>query len=483
MTPLLYQFPIVLMLSLSASFAAAAVAATETPMSLSDCIAVAVRENKTIKGAYLDRIVQKYDLRVAEDKFTPKMTLTPSVQRTSSTTNGAAAVTATTTDISAAVTETFPTGATVNLTAKHGSNTTDITGTSRGYGWNVSLNQPLLKGGGFDVATASVRTARIGELNNILSLKTTIMDTLVAVITSYRNYVQALKALEISRQSFERGKELLEINRELITAGRMAEIDIVQSEADIAGREYGLLAAENSTDAARLALVKVMDLNKNTRITPIDSTEVEQIPYEFEHAKKIAFENRPDYQSALLGLESSRIGLMLAKNNQLWDLSLTAGYDQAYARDGEPWSSSNTDSWNTGLKLTIPFGDLTIKQGYLNARIGLEKFELSLSKQKENIEIEVEDALRDADMKMRQVKLARQARVLSEKKVEIETEKLKVGRSTNFQLVSFQNDLVNAQNNELSSIISYQNALTTIERTLGIILDRWKIAIVERHGE
>jgi outer membrane protein TolC len=64
--------------------------------------------------------------------------------------------------------------------------------------------------------------------------------------------------------------------------------------------------------------------------------------------------------------------------------------------------------------------------------------------------------------------------------VEIETEKLKAGRSTNFQLVSYQNDLKNAQKSELDAIITYQNALTTLESKLGITLDRWGITLAER---
>jgi outer membrane protein TolC len=451
-------------------------------LTLEECVRVAVKENKTIKNAYLDRIVQKYDLRVAEDKFTPKMILSPGILQSATTTSGAGTNSSTAVDLSATATESLPTGGAVSLTARHGTVNTETSGTDHNYGWNISLIQPLLKGGGFEVGTASLRTARISELNNILALKTTITDTLTSVITAYRDYVRALKELAISRQSFERGKELVEINKELIAAGRMAEIDIIQSEADVAGREFSLLQSENSLDAARLALVKIMGIDKSTRIVPVESMEVEPIPYQLEQAKKIAFENRPDYLSALQGVEVSRINLMLAKNSQLWDLSLTAGYAQDYARGGQN-NHSDSDSWTAGLKLSIPFGDMTIYQGYLNAKVSQEKLELNLSQLKENISIEVEDALRDADMKMRQVKLARQARLLSEKKVEIETEKLKVGRSTNFQLVSFQNDLVNAQNSELSSIISYLNALTTIDRTLGITLDRWRVALVTRQGE
>jgi len=76
--------------------------------------------------------------------------------------------------------------------------------------------------------------------------------------------------------------------------------------------------------------------------------------------------------------------------------------------------------------------------------------------------------------------LAQLSRELSLKKFDVETEKLKVGRSSNFQLVSFQNDLVSAQNNELNSIVNYLNAVTALERTLGITLDKWGVSIAER---
>lgn len=448
-------------------------------MTLADCINIAVKENITIRNAYLDRVVQKYDLRVAEDQFMPKMLVNSGIQRSGGSTSSAS----TAAGLSAALSETLPIGTTINLTPSYSFNDLGGNNESRSYGWNVNLSQPLLKGGGWDVNTASLRMARMGEQNNILSLKATIMDTLSAVITSYRSYVQAIKALEISQQSFQRSKELVDINRELIDAGRMAPIDLVQSEADVANQEFSLLTAENSLDAARLALVKILDLDKKTLISPTQEFTIEPIPYTLEQAIKLALENRPDYQSALLGLELSKISLMLAKNSTLWDLSLSAGYGKDYFRGGVTGTNSDGHKWNTGLNLTIPFWDLAVEQGHLNAKISLQKTEINLKKQREDLEIEVQDALRNTEMNLRQVKLAQLSRELSVKKFEIESEKLKAGRSTNFQLVSFQNDLVNAQNNELNSIISYLNALTTFERTLGITLDRWGIALVERQGE
>jgi outer membrane protein len=460
--------------------------AAEKQTSLADCIATTVQENRTIKNAYLDRIVQKYDLRVAEDKFTPKLLLTPQVSSNGSTaalgSTGTTAGKTTTTisDASGTVTELLPTGAAINLAANYDLTSTDTAKPGRSYGWNINLTQPLLKGGGLDVNLASVRTARLNEQGNILSLKDTLMNTLTSVVKAYRTYVQAIKSLEISRQSLERSRELITTNRELIAAGRMAAIEIVQSEADLANKEFSQLSAENAVDAARLALTKAIDIDKNSRINPVTEAKISDVPYSFAQASKLAFENRPDYQRALLGYEAAKIQLVTAKNSTLWDLSLTGSYAENYTRNNALGSDSSIGNWTAGLKLTVPIGDLSIQQAYIAADIGLKKMVNDLAKQRESIEIEVQDALRTAEMNHRQIKLAILSRTLSEKKVEIETEKLKAGRSTNFQLVSYQNDLVNAQNGELGAVINYLNALTDLDKTVGVTLEKWGVSLIER---
>ena len=468
---------IILIVLLFFSTTVATSTATETQMSLADCIATAVRENRTIKNAYLDRVVQKYDLRTAEDKFTPKLLLTPGIQA-----SGGSDPTPTTavTGLSGTVTEQFPTGAAITLGAKHDITSTENVRTGRSYGWNVSLIQPLLKGAGFEVNTASVISARRNEQSNILSLKSTLMDTLTSVVTAYRSYIQAIKSLEINRQSLIRSRELIEINKELIAAGRMAAIESVQSEADVAGKEFSLLSSENAVDAARLALTKAIDIDKNSRIIPVEETGIPPVPYTLEEGKKLAFENRPDYLSSLLGYENAKLDLVIARNSTLWDLSLTGGYGNSYTRDGAPGSDSSAGAWNAGLTLSVPLGDLSIRQGLLASEIAMKKLEHDMARQREDIEIEVQDALRSAEMNLRQIRLATLSRTLTEQKVEIETDKLKAGRSTNFQLVSFQNDLVNARNSELDAIITYLNALTALDRTLGITLDRWGVSLAER---
>jgi outer membrane protein TolC len=100
-----------------------------------------------------------------------------------------------------------------------------------------------------------------------------------------------------------------------------------------------------------------------------------------------------------------------------------------------------------------------------------------------NLGIEVQNGIRDVEIKFRQVEMAKQATILIKKKLEIEQEKLKVGRTTNFQLLSFQNDLVNAQVSELGAIIDYLNGLTSLDQTLGTTLGTWGVEVKKEDDE
>ena len=52
-----------------------------------------------------------------------------------------------------------------------------------------------------------------------------------------------------------------------------------------------------------------------------------------------------------------------------------------------------------------------------------------------------------------------------------------MGRSSNFQVLSFENDLRNAENARLNALISYLNAQAELDQTLGTTLESWDISL------
>jgi outer membrane protein TolC len=116
-------------------------------------------------------------------------------------------------------------------------------------------------------------------------------------------------------------------------------------------------------------------------------------------------------------------------------------------------------------------------RAYLGSKNEMEKDLMAFEKQKLDIEINVLNAVRNVDSNYRSLMSAKLARELAEKKLDIEQEKLGAGRTTNFQIVSFQRDLQTAQLNELTAMTTYLNALTSLNDTLVTTLATWKIDV------
>ena len=451
-------------------------------LTLRQAIELALFHNRALAKAGLDREVQRYDLKVAQDEFAPDLTLNSTVRH-----NPVATATSETTtrtgSASAVVSQRLPTGARVALSW-------DNLATDRTSAINkvydssvfVQLDQPLLRGGGFAANLANLRIARLAEQSNVLEFKRGVIATITSVVFAYRSLLQAQRSVEVTETALTRAREQLRVNRALVSSGIIPPVEIIQTEADIATREFNVLTAQATRDSARFALVRLIDTNRDTNFVASDTIEVPKFALDLETCRRLAFEHRPDYRQALQGKTASDLSTEVARNNKLWSLNLSSRYRIAGNAPAYRESLDNTfnrlnEDWNVGLALSVPFGDLTRQQGYLRARSRAQKAALDVAEITDNIEIDVRDALRSIELSLKRVEVSAVARELAERKLEIERGRLQAGRTTNFAIITFQNDLVSARLNEIGAQISYLNALTLLEQVLGTTLAAWGIRI------
>jgi outer membrane protein TolC len=441
-------------------------------LTLSDVVILALENNRSIKNAYLERIAQRQDLVVAESKFSPNFTPTVSISLAQFGSNRPAA----NSDAGLEATVKIPTGAQLSFRwAANGqtlnSNDSILDPVDNGFGQNLQLSfkQPLLRGAGVNVNKASIDIARLTEQINILDLKSTLSNIITDAIIAYRELLRTQERLKIAQLSLKSAQDFLEINQALIEAGRLAPVDIVQSETDVANRQVSLIEAQNSFDAARLALLNILDIDQNVAIVPAEVLTASPVPLDSNKLMQLALANQPEYLKAQLDIDRTNLTLLQAQNNRLWDLSLNTSYGYDF---------SSTSDVRAGLGLSYEFGNLTAEQDFQRSRVNQLQAENTLQEQRKSLELKVTDSIRDARLSFAQVELARKATQLSEKQLEIAREKQKLGRPiTVFELVRLQNDLVQARNQELNATISYLNALTRLDQTLGTTLDTWQVTI------
>ena len=449
----------VLALLVAASATAAEPAGTQAlELTLEEAIRLALANNRSLERARLGREADKLSLEVAEERYRPRARVEASA-RTNNRDPGSA-------ELSFGPTMRVPTGGDFSLRWSEPAGA----GTGGSGTWTLGFSQPLLRGFGPAVDTAPVRLARIREKMNVLSFRDTVAGTIESVIQAYRRVIRAHRAIAISRGALDRARKQLQINRSLIRAGRMAEREIIQSEAEIANRELALVEGENDLNSASASLLSILDLDGVSRVVPLDETlAVETLRPDPEQSIETAFANRTDYLGAQLRKEIATIDLNRARNDQLWDLRLTANVSRG-GGDGRDYGAA--------LGLSVPLGEGTSRElALMQAKHALRDAEIALVELRQSIRSDVRQAVHEVEVGLRRIELARRARELAEEQLEVERSKLTQGLTSAYQLTAVEDGLIRAQNGELDAIVSYFNALISLDRTLGTTLQSWGIEV------
>ena len=445
----------------------------EMHLTLAECVAMAISNNRRLESRRLDRRIDRIRLQEAEEEFRPIVTISPrlgtalesnrTADRREYSSSGA---------IDSHIGMRIPTGGVVGLGVE---NRMRDWGDGHSSAVGLIFEQPLLRGARPSVAKAALERSRRSERLSVLSMKSQVIDLVTSTVKSYRWLIQAGRGVEISERALQRAEELASINRSLIQTGRMAEQEIVQTEANIAQRELGLVHARDSHSDANFALVDILALDSQDRIVPADEIDGgEAMHPDFEESLAFAFENRPDYRAALLYVENAKTDLLVARDNRLWDVAFSSSLTFLGERSPlvDTYDRFDDGDYRLGLELRIPlaYERRLSKRNLVRRQVALRQVELQLTEQEQRIEVEVRNTVRLVGTQYRRMELAQQARELSEQKLELERIKLRSGRTTNFQLLRFEDDLIGAENSEVGATIAYLNALTDLDRVLGATL-------------
>ncbi len=456
--------------------------APDTPpveLSLFDTIVLGLRQSRDIQSAYLNRVVQKFSLYVVEEDFVPRFdSIDGSVSSTggSGETSGAA-------NIGTGLNYQSPYGTLLRLSLDTAQTFTNQPGVdeSATSGLNLSVTQPLLRGAGRDVGTAQLRLARLGEQQNVLSLKSSVINAITTLISAYLSYVGQERNVAIARRDLERSRDLLESNRLQVNAGRMAPNEVIQTELSVSNSELSLQEALNSLDGARLTLLNLLSLDPRTQLAPTLQLEPERLLVDVERAREIAYANNPGFLTQQLSVEQQRVALLLARDNLRWRLDASAGYGQTGEDRTLPGSLdevlTSEGIWDFGLSLSIPLDLLDLEAALTSAEVGLEQAKLSQVDARENLDTSVRDAVRSVEAAWQRYLTSRRSVELAQRTLDLERTKLNVGRSTNFEVLARQATLQQAEVTELNNVISYLLALATLDQQLGTTLDTWQVSL------
>lgn len=488
------------------------------PLSLRDCILRALKSNLNV--AYEELTPQLADISILQtkEKYLPQMAFSINKRNTNSASyswlDAADQVETQYQFYTGQLSQNIPTGAIFSLSLENNRNFTNrrFQTINPRYGSTLTLDfsQPLLRNFGFFVNNREIIIAKNNKNISDSRFKSVLLETIYNVEAAYWNLVFSIENLNSRKQSLELARDLLERNKRSVELGRLAPIDMQSAVAEVATREADILEAEALVENNEELLKTIINLGMDMKgseisITPIDKPVVEELTIPIEKAINLARENRPDLQEAKINIENSSIELRYAKNQLLPDLSLQAslwspgisGTQLLYQNDDpttgivigsiEGGSSEalkdaynfKYQNWSVSLSLDIPLNTFFTRTQVEQNQINLNQSKIRQKYLEQQVLLEIKTANRAVETNLKRVVAYRSARELTEKKLETEEEKLRLGNSTNYDVFLFQRDLSDARASELQAIIDYNLSLAYRDLVLGISLESNKIKIAD----
>jgi len=380
----------------------------------------------------------------------------------------------------------FPTGTTVSL---EGSTRMDDSSLYRdAFYWTrlgMSVDQAILRGYGTDVNLVRLRQARLDTRMTEYELRGFTQSLVARVEQTYWDYALARRQVEIFKESLKVARQQLNETNELIAVGRLAKSELPAVQAEVAAQEQGLINAQADKESFRLKLLRFLnppgpglwrrevDLIYQSALPEIKLDEVES----YVDASMLM---RPLLNEARLKILSNDLEVVKTKNGllPLMDLFITlgkSGYANSFGNSVGNMDGDNYDAL-VGIRFQYPIYNREARSRHQRALLTRDQAEKALGNLSQLVEVDVRTAYIEVKRAKKQIAASSATRMFDEEKLRIETEKLRVGKSTSFLVAQAQRDLLISRIAEVQAVANYIKALINLYQQDGSLLERRGIA-------
>lgn len=354
-------------------------------------------------------------------------------------------------------------------------------------GLAFTITQPLLRNAGVAINKTFITIAQNNAVVEQHVFRDRVMTVVASVEQTYWELVFANENLKVAQAALKAAEELLATNREKAKVGVMTLVDVLQAETAVASRVEQTLLADKAIRDQEDQLRRLLnpgeeDLRQDVRLTPADGPVTVLEPLSLQEMIDTAIAQRPEMTQAKKQVESGELNKQFARNQLLPTLSLqgTIGLAGLGGDYGESFTRNfNGDFYNygAGLVLSYPLGNRAAISTYNKRKLEAQNAEVALANVRQQIIVGVREAVRRVQTDFKRVETTRSARIMAEKQLEAELERLKVGLSTTRFVLDFQRDLATAQGHELRAIVDYNKSLSNLARHKATTLDRYQLEL------
>ena len=288
-------------------------------------------------------------------------------------------------------------------------------------------------------------------------------DICLAVMEAFYNVVYYKRLVDVYEEQVEAAQQSLAKARRQEELGQKGHADVIEMEADLAGRQYDLTNTYNMYCDQKMVLADLMFWPMEDELQIDTSMPAWRLdPVAGEAVVDFALDNNPEVQIASMQALNARRELSTAKWQVLPSVGVYAGWNTSYYSYEGSATASFPDQFrnNSGeyvqLSVSIPIWNRLGKQSNISRKQhAYDKAAAQLDQKRRDVESEVRRAIQDRDGAATAYQQAQRKAEVQQEAYSLNLKKLEQGLISPLEFQTANNNYLKARADEMNSLFKY----------------------------
>jgi outer membrane protein TolC len=395
----------------------------------------------------------------------------------------------------------FSTGTLLNVTFNNSRVTTNSTRTflvpQLNSNFVVQLRQHLLQGFSLVSNRRFIVIARNNREIADEAFRQQVIFTVTQIQTLYWNLVTAYEDLKAKQRAVAAAQQLEANNRKQVQAGTLAQIEIVNAEAQVASSQQAEIVSQTNLELQQVLMKNAITRNENdpvfasAEVIPTDRMVLPQAESVVPTQDLIneALKQRPELTQARIDLSNRNVSRTAARNALRPTVDLVANYGGTglsgafnpnfSSAVGSPTTVTNggyTDALTSvtthptyfaGFNINIPIRNRPAQADQVRSELEYRQAEVRLQQLQNAIAIDVRNAQFAVQQNRAAVDAATKARDYAAQSLEAEQKKLTQGLSTTYNVLQLLTNVSTADSNLVNAMSAYEQSRLQLDVVTG----------------
>lgn len=328
----------------------------------------------------------------------------------------------------------------------------------------VGFSFPLLDLTAYRRWQAASREARASERDS----QGVREQTVLLVVSQYLGTLQSSANVAAAESRVQLAQALYDQASDVQKHGAGTGLDTLRAQVELENQQQRLIEAQTQLKTSTYGLARLLNLDPSERVELSDQMSFFETPeFPGDTTLQQAYQERPEMQALEEREREAELSRKQASEERLPTVSVTGNWSYTGL---SVQSSIPTYTYSANLDLPLVTSG-RIRAQMTKAEIELKKIDAERQDLRNQIALQVKTALANLESARHEVDVANEGAKLAQEEVNQARDRFAAGVANNIEVVTAQDALERASNNQISALFSYNQSRADLARATGHIQD------------